>query len=376
MAVVRIEDVTKRFGDLTAVDKVSFEVEEGEFFFLLGPSGAGKSTIFNLISGIIPLTSGNIYIGDTLVNKLEPRQRNVAIAFESYALYPNRTVYGNIRFPLEAPVRKGEHTEEEKDRIVREMAALLQISELLDRYPRELSGGQRQRVALGRTLVRRPNVYLLDEPIAHLDAKLRHQMRRELKKLQKTLGIPAIFSTPDQSEAVAMADRIAVLDKGRIQQIGTPEELYFTPANDFVASTMGEPKISFVDGRLERAGTALTVKAGDIALAVPSRIAGEVERGAAGRDVRVGIRYSDLKSSLSKTEEPGFQQFAIDFYQINGEKLIITAKKDGMKLVVVQELERGKKIRTGDPIWLKWESENKYFFDPESGANILASVKK
>jgi ABC-type sugar transport system ATPase subunit len=375
MAVVRVEQITKKFGTLTAVDNVSFQVEEGEFFFLLGPSGAGKSTIFNLIAGILPLTSGDIHIGETLVNKLEPRQRNVAIAFESYALYPNRTVYGNIRFPLDAPVRKADYTEEEKDRIVRDMAALLQIGDLLDRYPRELSGGQRQRVALGRTLVRRPNVYLLDEPIAHLDAKLRHQMRRELKKLQKTLGIPAIFSTPDQSEAVAMADRIAVLDKGKIQQIGTSEELYFNPANDFVASTMGDPKISFVQGTLAREGEGLSLRTGEVSLPVPAVIAGEAEKRGIAGDVKVGIRYSDLKVATRKPSEPGYLEYTVDFFQINGEKLIITAKRNGVKLAVVRELERESRLRIGDPIWLKWESMNRYFFDPESGANLMAPAK-
>jgi len=375
MAVVRVEQITKKFGTLTAVDNVSFQVEEGEFFFLLGPSGAGKSTIFNLIAGILPLTSGDIHIGETLVNKLEPRQRNVAIAFESYALYPNRTVYGNIRFPLDAPVRKADYTEEEKDRIVRDMAALLQIGDLLDRYPRELSGGTRQRVALGRTLVRRPNVYLLDEPIAHLDAKLRHQMRRELKKLQKTLGIPAIFSTPDQSEAVAMADRIAVLDKGKIQQIGTSEELYFNPANDFVASTMGDPKISFVQGTLAREGEGLSLRTGEVSLPVPAVIAGEAEKRGIAGDVKVGIRYSDLKVATRKPSEPGYLEYTVDFFQINGEKLIITAKRNGVKLAVVRELERESRLRIGDPIWLKWESMNRYFFDPESGANLMAPAK-
>ena len=319
-------------------------------FLLLGPSGAGKSTIFNLIAGIIPVTSGEIYIGDTLVNNLEPRKRNVAIAFESYALYPNRTVYGNIKFPLEAPVRKNDYTEAEKDRIVREMASLLQIQDLLDRLPRELSGGQRQRVALGRTLVRRPNVYLLDEPIAHLDAKLRHQMRRELKKLQKTLGIPTIFSTPDQSEAVAMADRIAVLDKGKIQQIGSPEELYFSPVNQFVASTMGEPKIAFIDGTIVRKSGISFVKKGKVELKIPTVIAAGLAASGIAEEVRVGIRYSDIVSSLDREGiDDDFQEFAIDFFQINGEKLIITAKKEDVRLVVVQQVQRDKKHKNRGP---------------------------
>jgi len=214
MATVRFEHVNKKFGKAEVMHDLSFETRDGEFSFILGPSGAGKTTLLSLIAGILPMNDGSIYINNKLVNGIKPKDRNVAIAFESYALYPNRTVYGNIRFPLDAPIRAKESTEAEKDKRIHEIAKLLQIEELLQRYPRELSGGQRQRVALGRTLIRKPSVYLLDEPIAHLDAKLRHQMRGELKRLQQEMRIPVICASPDQSEAVAMADRIFVLNKG------------------------------------------------------------------------------------------------------------------------------------------------------------------
>ncbi len=371
MAVVKISNLTKTFGGVKAVDNVSFETKEGEFFFLLGPSGAGKSTIFNLISGLIPITEGDIYIGDTKVNKLKPGNRNVAVAFESYALYPNRTVYQNIRFPLEAPVRKKDLDDAEKDKIVRNMAKLLQIDPLLDRYPRELSGGQRQRVALGRTLVRKPNVYLLDEPIAHLDAKLRHQMRRELKRLQQEQGIPAIFATPDQSEAVAMADRIAVLNKGKIQQIGTPKELYFHPVNTFVASTIGEPKITLIDAEIVRKNKSMYLKKGNVNFKIPKQISKTIEENNIPDKVICGIRYSDLEISFEKKQEEDYLECSIDFFQINGEKVVITAVNEELKLVVVQELDRNNMIDTEKKIWLKWESQNSYLFNCETGENLI-----
>ncbi|MBI9108850.1 MAG: ABC transporter ATP-binding protein [Spirochaetales bacterium] len=371
MAEVRISNLTKTFGGITAVDNVSFETREGEFFFLLGPSGAGKSTIFNLIAGITPITEGDIFIGNKKVNNLKPGERNVAVAFESYALYPNRTVYQNIRFPLDAPVRKKDLSDSEKDKMVRDMAKLLQIDPLLDRYPKELSGGQRQRVSLGRTLIRRPNVYLLDEPIAHLDAKLRHQMRRELKRLQQEQGVPAIFATPDQSEAVAMADRIAVLDKGRIQQIGTPKELYFNPINTFVASSIGEPKITFIEAEIERKGNSLYLQKGNVNFKIPPKICKVIEENKISNKVIFGIRYSDLEISFEKKQEEGYLECIVDFYQINGEKVVITAVHDELKLVVVHELDRDKMIETGNQIWLKWESQNPYLFDCESGENLI-----
>jgi len=369
MATVRLEHVRKKFGRLEAIKDISFETGEGEFWFILGPSGAGKTTILSLIAGILPLTAGDVYIGDSLVNNKKPRDRNVAIAFESYALYPNRTVYGNIRFPLDAPIRKQELTEAQKEARVREVADLLQISELLERYPRELSGGQRQRVALGRTLVRRPNVFLLDEPIAHLDAKLRHQMRGELKRLQKQLGIPMICSTPDQSEAVAMADRIIVLNKGEIEQIGDTHDLYFRPRNKFVGMMLGEPKMSIVEASLERRGSDLFVVNGDVALKSPKAFGNLLK----GRDMpqrfQLGIRHSDIEISDSPANGD-FVEFNLDFYQVNGEKAILTARR-GDTRIVAQVDDQGRDWRIGAPIWLKWNTENFYAFDKDSGLSLF-----
>jgi multiple sugar transport system ATP-binding protein len=370
MATVHLDHVCRKFGRAEVIQDVSFKTQEGEFWFILGPSGAGKTTIMNLISGITPLTSGNIYIGDSLVNDFKPRERNVAIAFESYALYPNRTAYGNIRFPLDAPIRTHEFTEEEKNARVHEIAALLQIDELLDRYPRELSGGQRQRVALGRTLVRRPNVFLLDEPIAHLDAKLRHQMRGELKRLQRQLGIPVICSSPDQSEAVAMADNIIVLNKGRVEQIGKPDELYFHPRNEFVALMLGEPKMSIFEVELQDREGELWIANPDVRFKAPPALRSALLGRRLPPRFRIGLRHSDLEARDSPSNGD-WVECSVDFYQINGEKGRISAKRGDTRLVVEVQNDKRRRWDIGASIWLKWSSDNLYIFDGATGLTLL-----
>ena len=358
---IRLQNVVKRFGKKEVIHNIDLETREGEFSFLLGPSGAGKTTILNLIAGITPLTSGKIYIGDRLVNDLKPMDRNVAIAFESYALYPDKTVYENMEFPLNAPIRKKDLTAEQKKARVQQFAELLQIADLLDRYPRELSGGQRQRVALGRTLVRTPSVYLLDEPIAHLDAKLRHQMRSELKQLQIKMGIPFICTSPDQAEAVAMADRIFLLNSGRIEQQGPSRELYFHPKNEFVALMLGEPKMNITRMEFALRDGVPTFFNKDVTLSAPEGFA----QAAAGKDLPasldLGVRPTDF--SVSFSEKEGFDAYTIDFYQINGEKFIITCKRGETKFVVETRRELGQTVELGQKIWLKWDTENFYFFD-------------
>lgn len=244
MAQIALENITKRFGTVTALDNVNLTVKDGEFFVLLGASGAGKSTTINIISGIENPDSGKVWLDEGDVTGAFPQDRNIATAFESYALYPHFTVYQNLMFPLEAPRRKRTYSKESRDMRVREVAAMLGIDELLHRYPRELSGGQKQRVALGRTLVRKPKAYLLDEPIAHLDAKLRHRMRSELKKIQQEMGITTLYATPDQLEALSMGDTIAVMNQGKVEQIGTPDDIYYRPVNLFIAVFVGDPPMN------------------------------------------------------------------------------------------------------------------------------------
>ena len=246
MAEVVLRQLSKHFGDVRAVDNVSMRIPEGEFLVLLGPSGCGKSTILRMISGLEDATSGEIAIGGELVNFKDPTERNLAMVFQNYALYPHMTVFKNVAFPLETAKRKASDVKE----AVEKAAATLEIGELLDRLPEQLSGGQRQRVALARAIVREPRVFLMDEPLSNLDAQLRQQTRLELMALHERLGITTIYVTHDQVEAMTMGRRIAVMQGGKVQQIGPPVEVYQTPATTFVATFMGAPPMNLIDGEI------------------------------------------------------------------------------------------------------------------------------
>lgn len=243
MTTLRIKNLTKKYSDITALEKFSIEIGAGEFMVLLGPSGCGKTTVLRCIAGLTNPTEGEIYIGDRLVNDLPPKDRDVAMVFQNYSLYPHMNVYDNIAFPLK--LRKIQ--KEKIDQSIREIAVLLDIGHLFNRKPRELSGGQMQRVALGRALVRKPKVFLLDEPLSNLDAKLRMDMRVEIKKLQKKVGVTTLYITHDQVEAMSMADNIGVMEGGKLHQIGTPEKVYNYPDNQFVASFLGVPPMNFLE---------------------------------------------------------------------------------------------------------------------------------
>ena len=246
MAQVTLDGVTKRWGDFVGVDAVNLDIPDREFLVLLGPSGCGKTTTMRMVAGLEEPTDGAIRIGSRVVNDLEPKDRDVAMVFQSYALYPNMSVYENIRFPLK--VRKV--PEADHDRMVREAAAMVELDQLLARKPAELSGGQRQRVALARAIVRKPTVFLMDEPLSNLDAKLRVTMRAELKNLQHKLAVTTIYVTHDQIEAMTLADRVVIMQAGRIMQVGSPEDVYNHPANTFVAGFIGSPAMNLVEGRI------------------------------------------------------------------------------------------------------------------------------
>ncbi|WP_449462833.1 ABC transporter ATP-binding protein [Tardisphaera miroshnichenkoae] len=247
MPSVRLEKISKSFGKNRVLNEVDLEVRDGEFMVLLGPSGSGKTTTLRIIAGLEIQDSGHVYIGDKLVDSLPPRERNVAMVFQNYALYPHKTVYENIAMPLMAK----KVSPSEADKKIKEVAETLGISDLLDRYPRQLSGGQQQRVALARALVKEPDVFLMDEPLSNLDAKLRVSARTFLKSLQRRLGITTVYVTHDQAEAMAMADRVALISDGVVQQLGTPSELYFRPANEFVAGFLGSPPINLMKATVE-----------------------------------------------------------------------------------------------------------------------------
>jgi multiple sugar transport system ATP-binding protein len=246
MAEIRLKNVTKRFGSYVGVDNFSLDIADQEFLVLLGPSGCGKTTTMRMIAGLEEVTEGEIWLGGRMVNNLEPKDRDISMVFQSYGLYPNMTVYENIRFPLR--VRKVP-ADQHKDRVMK-AARMVELVEFLDRRPAELSGGQRQRVALGRAIVREPTVFLMDEPLSNLDAKLRVSTRAQIKNLQHTLKTTTIYVTHDQIEAMTLADRVVVMNKGLIQQVGTPTEIYDAPANTFVASFIGSPAMNLIEGAI------------------------------------------------------------------------------------------------------------------------------
>jgi len=248
LTTLSIRNLTKRYGNLTALENFSLEIDSGEFMVLLGPSGCGKTTVLRCIAGLTDISSGEIYIGNEIVNKLPPKDRDVAMVFQNYSLYPHMNIYDNIAFPLK--MRKTDKNQI-NDR-VQEIASLLNINNLLKRRPKEISGGQMQRVALGRALVREPKVFLMDEPLSNLDAKLRTEMRIEIKKLQKKVAITTLYITHDQAEAMSMADNVAIMEAGKMLQLGSPQKVYNEPANQFVGSFIGNPPMNFLKFRVVR----------------------------------------------------------------------------------------------------------------------------
>ncbi|WP_297092146.1 ABC transporter ATP-binding protein [Thermococcus sp.] len=352
MARVLLKDVTKKFGEVVAVNRLNLEVRDGEFMVLLGPSGCGKSTTLRMIAGLETPTEGEIWIGDQLVNEIDPTKRNTAMVFQSYALYPHMTVFGNIEFPL----RMWKVPKQERIRRVREVAEFLGIADLLNRKPSELSGGQQQRVALARALVREPEVFLLDEPLSNLDAKIRTQMRFELKKLLSyDLGITTIYVTHDQVEAMTMADRIAVMDKGVLQQVGTPDEIFYKPANTFVATFVGSPPMNLLKGEIgERDGRVL-FDAGEFVLELPASIdvRGTAVLGFRPQHVEVSPEPKDgfVRGRLLGIEKLGVESYGHIAY--GGVELVLR---------LPEGVERGR-----EEVYWRPRMDRMYIFDPKSG---------
>ncbi len=344
MVDVHLVGVTKRFGRVTAVDHVNLDVEDGEFMVLLGPSGCGKTTTLRLVAGLEKPDEGRILFGKRDVTDLPPRKRNVSMVFQSYAVWPHMKVFDNIAFPLRI---KG-YPESEVRRRVRWAAELLQIDDLLDRYPAQLSGGQRQRVAVARAIVVEPDVLLMDEPLSNLDALLRVKMRSELKKLQRKIGVTTIYVTHDQVEAMTMGDRIAVMNRGRVLQVGTPQEIYNKPANIFVAGFIGSPQMNFVEGKVVEREGGLAL---DLGFAIiPVR--GGAERVLArvrGERVTVGIRPEHIEVEPSG---PGRVQVEgrVDFVEMLGSDTILHVDVGGRLLVV--KLSSTRSFSVGDRIRL------------------------
>ena len=327
MAEITIRDATKVYdGGVTAVDDIDLDVADGELLVLVGPSGCGKSTLLRMVAGLEDVTGGSIAIGDRDVTGLQPKDRDVAMVFQSYALYPHMTVRKNIGYPLRlaAKVPKGEQA-----RRVEEVAALLQLTEVLDRRPSQLSGGQRQRVAMGRALVRSPQAFLMDEPLSNLDAKLRVEMRAEIARLQRDLGVTTLYVTHDQVEAMTMGTRVAVLDKGRLQQVDTPQRVYDEPVNLFVATFIGSPAMNLLPGRVVRdgddGGLALLVGAQRLPVDDVLRAAHPTLADRVGDRVVVGVRPEALEDSGLEPGVAGDRviEATVDLVESLGAELVV-----------------------------------------------------
>jgi len=358
MAHVVLKDLVKTYGTFRAVNDVSLTVNDGEFVALVGPSGCGKTTTLNLVAGLIPLTSGDIVIGERVVNDLDPKDRDIAMVFQNYALYPQKSVYNNLAFPLQ--MRK--LSREEIDRKVRETARILDMTHLLERKPRELSGGQQQRVALGRALVRDPAVFLMDEPLSNLDAKLRVQMRSEIKRFHQDLKATIIYVTHDQLEAVTMADKMAVMSGGYLQQYDTPAQVFAHPVNMFVASFIGSPAMSLIPLESASAGgkTELTSPDG-WALPLSARNARKVEA-ATGRKIVLGARHSTVK--LHKGPVPGAVPTKAYTVEPTGDVTFVQAYLSGaiVNISVAPDIA----VAPDEPIWLEFDQERMHLFDGET----------
>jgi multiple sugar transport system ATP-binding protein len=368
MASVTYEHVYKRWGDVIAVNDLSLHIEDKEFMVYVGPSGCGKSTTLRLLAGLEEVTSGIIKIGDRIVNDVPPKDRDIAMVFQSYALYPHMTVYDNMAFGLK--LRKV--PKDEIDRKVKEAAELLGISQLLDRKPKALSGGQRQRVAVGRAIVRHPQVFLFDEPLSNLDAKLRVETRANLSRLHQQLGTTFIYVTHDQVEAMTMATRIAVLKDGILQQVDTPQTLYDHPGNVFVAGFIGSPSMNFFDATLvEEFDTGrLFVDGGTFRLAVPPSKA-EQARKYKGQQVIFGIRPEDIHNA--QYTPPGVaaapMKAKVDVTELMGNEIFIYCLTGNKPFVA--RVDPRTRVRSGDTIELNVNMDNMHLFDPKTEVALI-----
>lgn len=371
MARIELLNITKRYGKTAAVDNLNLTVEDNEFFVLFGPAGAGKTTTLKTIAGIEFPEEGLVKIGDKIVNQVEPMYRNVSMVFENYALYPHLSVYDNIASPMRSKLYKKD--EEYIKKAVARVTKMMKIDHLLERKPSQLSNGQRQRVAIGRCLVREPNVFLMDEPLAHLDAKLRHFMRGELKEMQNEFNTTTIYVTHDYMEAMSLADRIAILNHGRIEQIGTSQEMYYTPANEFVARLFGEPEINIFPAELESEGgeLKLNVLGQDSKLSVEKDAAADIFASKAAK-VNLGVRGNDIQFSF-QDEGEGWLKGTVYANEPIGNKVIMTVSiGDEMIRLVAPNNTRAE---LDQKVSIKINMKNAIFFDRNSETFITRSDK-
>ncbi len=365
MCEVNLKNVSKVFGkDNLVIDDVSLRIRDKEFFTVVGPSGCGKSTILNMIAGLEEVSSGEIFFDQQTVNDLSPAKRDVAMVFQSYALYPHKNVFGNIAFPLK--IRK--FPKAEIARKVKETASVLGIEHLLSRKPKELSGGQRQRVALGRAIVRKPKVFLLDEPLSNLDARLRVYMRAELKKLHKEIQTTMIYVTHDQAEAMTLSDRVAILFEGRIQQCDSPQMVYNLPANKIVAEFIGSPSMNFFEGKLIREDDKRSVRFTD---QDSFPLEGEKEFGLSDKEVIFGVRPEDVIISLEKKE--GWFSGKIFAVEPLGNATYVDVQWNLNRLKA--EAEPDFQAEPDSPIYFTFKKEKTHVFDKTDGKRLSLSSR-
>ena len=352
-----------------AVEDFNLEIADGEFIVLVGPSGCGKSTMLRMVAGLEEITRGEIYIDDKLVNDVMPRDRDIAMVFQNYALYPHKTVRGNMEYPLK--LRKV--PKEEMNRRVEEAAQILGITALLDRKPKALSGGQRQRVAIGRAIVREPKVLLMDEPLSNLDAKLRNQMRSEIIKLRQRIDTTFIYVTHDQTEAMTLGDRIVVMKDGMVQQIGTPQEVYDSPANVFVAGFIGVPQMNFYDARLVRDGDAYRVELDGISVPVSAeKCARLAAHGVQTQDVTLGVRPENIElAEAGGTSLTG----TVETTEMMGSSVYLHVSVDGKdSIIILQNVEedgrRPSDIQVGSTLSFAFPGSSVHLFDKGTALNL------
>ncbi|MDQ4069998.1 MAG: sn-glycerol-3-phosphate ABC transporter ATP-binding protein UgpC [Actinomycetota bacterium] len=387
MAAITLQNIVKTYGDgFQAVKDVSLDIEDGEFMILVGPSGCGKSTVLRMIAGLEDITSGGLLIGDQRVNEKAPRERNLAMVFQNYALYPHLSVYENIAFPL----RLQKRPDDEIRKKVEVAAATLELQDHLDRKPSQLSGGQRQRVAMGRAIVREAQAFLFDEPLSNLDAKLRGQMRTEISRLQRRLGVTTVYVTHDQTEAMTLGDRVAVLRKGELQQVASPRELYERPVNMFVAGFIGSPPMNFVPATVEENAVVLPFARVDLPRDVCDRIAGRNLLIAGIRpdhfedaslvDADERSRGVTFQAQIDVTEWLGNELFAYIPFEAPAEvkeRLSSLAREldsESLRTQLVVSLDTSSRIKAGETAKLWFDASRMHLFDPASGENLTRDL--
>jgi multiple sugar transport system ATP-binding protein len=365
VADIVLEHVRKCYGDHEAIRDLSLEIRDREFFVILGESGAGKTTTLKMIAGVEPVTSGSILLNGRPIQNLTPEERDCAMVFETYALYPHLSVYENIAFPLRAPKRRT--PDDQIDQAVLRVTRILGIDTFLDRKPSALSGGQRQRVALGRALVRQPAVFLMDEPLSHLDARLRNEMRTGIKAMRESFGTTIVYVTHDYSEALALGDRIAILHRGRVEQVGTPSQVFRRPLNRLVAESLGDPPMNFLKGTIALDQNRSVFATGSCRIPLPesSRLQGRV-----GKEVCLGLRPQHLRLERVRPDTPFSLLSRLFAQELLGDRAVVSVAVGDSLFMALCEADQSYSL--DKPLYLAWAPEHMYLFLEDTGETLLA----